>query len=153
VADHDRPQRQVDAVEVVEGVERHACDDSGQREGQDQQQAHGVAAEERHAVDGKRGARAEDERDRGGGQAGANGQAQRRAHLWVVPGRHEPFRRQAGDGPALDVRGVERVQKDQQDREEEKEEDKHGPDPKRDPSPETFHQRASKAPRRRAAKR
>ena len=51
VADHDRPQREVDACRnVEERVQRHARDDPGQRDRQDEQERDRLAAEEAEAV-------------------------------------------------------------------------------------------------------
>ena len=65
VADHDRPEREVDVSGDEERVERHAGDDPGQRDRQDEQERDRLAPEEAEAGDAERGHRAEHERDAG----------------------------------------------------------------------------------------
>src|SRR5215470_16973382 len=145
-------ERQRDVVEAEERVQRDACDDARQGQGQDEEQAHHLAAEEPGAVDRERGARAEDEGDRRRQEPGLERHEQGRPHVVVVPSGAEPLERQPGNGPALDVRGVERIQEDQEDRDVQEQHDKDSPEAQEDASADAFHRlpsilySASKAP-------
>src|SRR5262249_45384851 len=97
------------------------------------------AAEEPGAVDRERGARAEDEGDRRRQEPGLERHEQGRPHVVIVPSGAEPLERQPGNGPALNVRGVERVEEDQEDRDEQEQHDEDGPEAQEDASADAFH--------------
>jgi len=73
--------------------------------------------------DGKGGTRAKDQREGRRRQPGLQRQPQGSAHVGILPGRAEPLERQAGYRPALDVRRVEGIEEDQQDRDEQERQD------------------------------
>ena len=152
MADHDGQGGKRDPAEVEEGVERHARDDPGQGQREHEEEAHRLAPEEPHPVDGEGRAGAQQQSERGGDEACLQGEGERRAHLRVVPGLAEPSQRQRADRPALDVGAVEGIEEDQENRHEQEQQDQHHPDLLRQPR-RSPHQSASKAPSRLAASR
>src|SRR5579884_296321 len=153
VPDHDRPHREAEACEDVERVQRHAGDDPGQRDRQDEQERDRLAAEEAEARDRRGGHRPEHERDAGRRRADLDRQQERIPRVGVVPRDAEPVQRPAGDRPALDVRLVERVDRDDHERDPEEEDHERRPDAEPETGRPRLHQSASNAPRRRAISR
>ena len=135
VADHDRPEPEVELPEREVRVERHPGDDPGQRDRQHEQERDRVAAEEAEAVHAERRRRAEHERDQRRERRRLEREPERLLHVAVVDRRREPLRRQPGDRPALHVRRVERVQADDDDRDVEEREHQRDPHAERDLPP------------------
>jgi len=85
-------------------------------------------------------ARPEGERDCRGEAGGLQGKDERAARILVVPRRVEPLRAEPRDRPALDVRGIEGIDADQDERDPEKQDHEHRPEPERHASCACFHQ-------------
>src|SRR5579862_3034410 len=132
MADHDRPERQVDVVEREERVQRHPSDDPGQRDREHEQERDRLAAEETEAGDCERRGGAEHDRGSSREQRTPHREPDRAPNLLGVPGGLEPVRREARDRPALNVRAVERVDHDQRERDPQERDHEGSPDPETD---------------------
>ena len=87
VAQHDGPGRERDVHDVEGRPQRHAGDDAGQRDGQDDQQRDLLAPEEPRPRHGGGGQRAEDQRQRGRDRRDLQRQPQRRPDVRRGPRR------------------------------------------------------------------
>src|SRR4029078_5672060 len=96
--------------QTEEWVEGDPGDEPGEPDRQHEDERDRVAAEEARARQAEGGKRPQRERDDGCEEPGAEREPERVPHLLVVPRLVEPLRREAWDWPALDVRGVERVE-------------------------------------------
>src|SRR5207245_6075670 len=121
---------------------------AGKRDRKDEQEGDRVAAEEAEAADRRSSGGTEHERNRGREPAGLQREDERVTRLGVVPGGVEPLRAEAGDRPALDVRGADRVDADQDERDPQEEHDEQSPQTEGQPCRARFHYSASNAPRR-----
>src|SRR5438105_3748595 len=151
VSDHDCQQPEVEPPVREVRVERHAGDDSGQRDREDEQERDRLAPEEAEPVHPERRHRAEHERGRRRERRRLQREPERLLHVAVVNRGREPPCRQPGDRPALDVRLVERVEADDRDRYVQEREHERDPDPERGAGGARFHHDSITAPRRRRA--
>src|SRR5262249_39046963 len=84
---------------------------------------------------------------------GLDGEQDGVSHLLRLPGDAEPVRGVVLDRPALDVRAVERVDEDQEERKPQEQQHQRRPDGEREAGARALHQSASNAPSRRAIRR
>ena len=118
VGDHQRQEAELHAEHRPESVvERDPGDDPGQRDRKDDQQRHGVPAEEPVALQRERGHRAQDQGDGGGDQADDDAGPQRVERAAVGDRPCPPGGGEVRRWPAEGVVGVERVQHHHQQRE------------------------------------
>ena len=83
------------AAVAERGVERHAGDDARQRDGQEQQKADRLAAEEPEAMDREGGESAQDQRDGGGAEGRADGRVSASADAGLLECALEPLEAEA----------------------------------------------------------
>src|SRR5512133_2273886 len=152
VPDHDRPHRGCESHEGERRTQGYAGEDSGQRQRKDEQERDRLSSEEAEAGDRRRGHRPEDEGNRGRDEGDLHREPERVADLLVVPGDAEPVERPARDRPALNIRAVEGVERDQDEWNPEERDHQRRQDAKRDASTAPGHS-ASNAPRRFAIRR